>query len=168
MDLYESRYHDITPWPLGADDMCRLGVRRYYVKKRRTLRRTEGQNLRYQFIASSEHLTAAPIPGGHPNRDPIPLQGEPDHFASQYGWIFCEMGVIMGLEMRLHARYCGIEEKLVSLCTIDNDVNPGLDINLNLRNIMPDNSPVVNTQTFRNLIDDNCFKFIEGYRYRRP
>ena len=54
--------------------------------------------------------------------DPPALPGEPDHFASQYGWIFCALGEIMGLEMLLHARQCGIEELLVALCVIDRDV----------------------------------------------
>ena len=151
MALYESRWIDYQPWPIAPGDQCSLTVQRYFIKKRRTRRRIAGQNLRYQFIASSELLT--------PNT--LPLPGELDHFASQYGWIFCERGVIMGLEMRLHARHCGIEDDLAALCVMDNDVNLGPDFNLNLMNIMPDNSQVVNTRFFRNLIIDNCFKFIE-------
>ena len=116
--LYESRWLD--PWPDGPMDPgnwgCRLPAGKFYVKKRLTRRRIPGQTLRYQFIASSDNL-------GDGIQDPPALPGEPDHFASQHGWIFCALGEIMGLEMLLHARQCGIEVLLVSLCVIDRDVS---------------------------------------------
>ena len=67
----------------------------------------------------------------------------------------------MGLEMKLNARRCGIEQTLVSLCIIDDDVNPGPNINLDLQTIMPDKSDNVNSGYFRDLITQHCFKLIE-------
>ena len=154
MILYESRWANIYPPDLAEGTRCGLTLQRYYLKKRLTRRRINGQNLRYQFIASSGYLYDDPA-------DPMPLPGELDHFDSQYGWIYCEMGVIMGLEMKLHARHCGIEQTLVALCVVDGDVNPGPDINLNLENIMPDNSPNVNSGYFRALIVEHCSKLFE-------
>ena len=154
LNLYESRWLNQVPWPNPPGERCRLPAERYYIKKRLTRRRIQGRTLRYQFIASSADL-------GNGNRDTLALPGEPDHFAPQYGWIFCEMGVIMGLEMRLHARHCGIEELLVSLCTMDQDVNPGQGINLPLGRVFPADSTVINNQMFLDLTVDNCFKLIE-------
>merc|ERR1719450_2108875 len=154
MKLHESRWATIYPPDLAEWARCGLTLQKYYIKKRLTRRRINGQNLRFQFIASSGYLYDDP-------EDPTPLPGEPDHFASQYGWIYCEMGVIMGLEMKPHARHCGIEQTLVSLCVVDHDVNPGPDINLNLENIMPDNSPNVNSGYFRALVVEHCSKLFE-------
>ena len=158
MDLFESRWVDTDD---EVDERCTLSVQRYYIKKRRTRRRIQGRTLMYQFIATSVDLGIGP-------QDTIePLPRELDHFAFQYGWIFCEMGLIMGLEMGLHARHCGIEELLVSLCAIDTDVNPGQGINLNLNEIMPDNSDAVNTLFFRDLIVENCRKHYQVMIQRR-
>ena len=153
MILHESRWANIDEDDLD-DPRCGLNIQRYYLKKRLTKRRIDGHNLRYQFIASSGDLNEGP-------KDPQPLPGELDHFVSQYGWIYCEKGVIMGLEMKLNARRCGIEQTLVSLCIIDDDVNPGPNINLDLQTIMPDKSDNVNSGYFRDLITQHCFKLIE-------
>ena len=154
--LYESRWLD--PWPDGPMDPgnwgCRLPAGRFYIKKRLTRRRIPGQTLRYQFIASSDNL-------GDGIQDPPALPEEPDHFASQYGWIFCALGEIMGLEMLLHARQCGIEVLLVSLCVIDRDVNRGQGINLDLDLVFPPGSTVLNTGVFWQLTQDNCRKLID-------
>ena len=161
MDVFESRWVDKTPWPNEPAERCTLSVQRYYIKKRRTRRRIQGRTLMYQFIATSVDL-------GIGRQDTVAhLPREPDHFALQYGWIFCDMGLMMGLEMRLHARHCGIEELLVSLCAMDTDVNPGQGINLNLNEIMPDNSDAINTLFFRNLIDENCRKSYQVNIQRR-
>ena len=156
MNLFESRWVDQIPWPNPPppEGKCNLPSQRYYLKKRRTMRTIQGQTLGYQFIASSENL-------GDGIMDPTSIRGEPDHFPSQYGWVFCEMGVINGLEMLLRARHCGIEELLVSLCAMDNDVNPGENINLDLNQVYPNGLNVVNNQWFRNLTMEYCTKFIE-------
>ena len=116
MNLFESRWVNQFPWPnpLPPEGRCNLPFQRYYIKKRRTINPIEGQTLEYQFIASSENL-------GNGNMDPPSIRDEPDYFPSQYGWVFCEMGVIKGLEMLLRARHCGIEETLVSLCASDDN-----------------------------------------------
>ena len=84
LNLYESRWVNQLPWPNPPEGRCRLPAERYYIKKRLTRRRIRGRTLRYQFIASSDNLGIGALDLGQP------LQGEQDHFTSQYGWIFCE------------------------------------------------------------------------------